>query len=343
LRSVKRVTFAECWIHAWRQRKCYVDTEGSDVEQEFTGIHFGVRATAIRGNDLQTRTYPAFHGHGRHRGLELLDEFDPLGQCERVGDEAVMLLDAQPCPGTTTDLVLLPPAVCSLVHESLGHPTELDRVLGSEANFAGTSHLTQEKLGKFRFGSDLVTIVADATIPGGMGSFWFDDEGVSGQRVELVRNGVFVGYQSSRESSLVLGQTSNGTMRAQRWCHMPLVRMTNINLEPAQGSLDDMLAETDGYVLDGFKSVSIDDRRLNFSLGTEIGWRIKKGKKLEMIRNPVVSGISTDYWRSVDFVGGRQSWILYGIPSCGKGEPHQIMRVGHGAPPVRFRQVKLGN
>jgi TldD protein len=259
-----------------------------------------------------------------------------------VGEEAVALLSARPCPTEAADVILTPPLVGIFIHESVGHPTELDRVFGTEANFAGTSHLVPEKLDNFQFASDLVTIVADATIPGGLGSFWFDDEGVKGQRIELIRNGIFVGYLTSRETAKALGQISNGTMRAQRWCHIPLIRMTNINLEPGEGTLDDIIGTTDGYLLDGFKSVSIDDKRLNFNLGAEIGWRIKGGKKVEVIKNPVLSGITFEFWRNCNFVGGKESWVLYGIPSCGKGEPIQIMKVGHGAPPIRLAKVRLG-
>ncbi len=342
IRSVKGINISECWLNAWRERKCYADSEGSDIEQNFIGIWFLIRATAIRGNEMQWRTYPELMGQGLNCGWELIEELNPLGQCERIGEEAVALLDAKPCPNEFTDLILAPAAVAIFIHESVGHPTELDRVLGTEANFAGTSHLTIDKLNKFKFGSELITIVADATVPKGIGSFWFDDEGIPGQRTELIKDGIFTGYQSSRETSVILQQGSNGTMRAERWCHIPLVRMTNINLEPGKGTLEEIMSDTDGYLLDGFKSVSIDDRRLNFSLGTEIGWRIKNGKKIEMIRNPVVSGITTDYWQSCDFVGGKESWVLYGLPSCGKGEPQQVMKVGHGAPPVRFKNVKLG-
>jgi TldD protein len=342
LRTVKGVSISECWIKSWHERKCYVDTKGSDIEQNFVGVWFGVRANAIKGNDLQFRTFPSFHGQGLHRGYELVEDLDALSQCERVGEEAVMLVNARQCPHVTTNLIFTPPVVGIFIHESVGHPTELDRVFGTEANFAGTSHLVPEKLNTFRFGSDLVTLVADATIPDGMGSFWFDDEGVPAQRTELVKDGIFVGYLTSRETAKVLNQKSNGTMRSQRWCHIPLIRMTNINLEPQKGTFDDVMSTTDGYLLDGFKSVSIDDRRLNFNLGAEIGWRVKNGKKIEVIKNPVVSGISYEYWRNVDFVGGKDSWMLYGLPSCGKGEPMQIMKVGHGSPPVRFRNVKLG-
>ena len=342
LRSVKGVSISECWMECWRERKHYADTTGSDIVQEFSGIWFGIRATAIDGNDMQFRTYPAFHGQGLNRGYEIVEEADLLGNCERVGEEAVMLLSARPCPVETTDLILTPPLVGIFIHESVGHPTELDRVFGTEANFAGTSHLVPEKLNNFKFGSDLVTIVADATTPGGLGSFWFDDEGVKAQKVDLIKDGLFVGYLSSRETARTLGQVSNGMMRAQRWCHIPLVRMTNINLEPRQGTLDAVIAETDGYLLDGFKSVSIDDKRLNFNLGAEIGWRIKDGKMVEVIKNPVLSGITYEYWRSCNFVGGKESWVLYGIPSCGKGEPIQVVKVGHGAPPIRLAKVRLG-
>jgi TldD protein len=341
LRAVKGVSISECWITSWHERKCYADTEGSDIEQNFTGIQCGVRASAI-SDDLQARTYPSFRGQGMHRGYELIEELDLLGNCERVGEEAVMLSKARVCPCENTDLILTPAVLGIFIHETVGHPTELDRVLGTEANFAGTSHLVPEKLHTFRFGSDLVTLVADATVPHGLGSFWYDDEGVPAQRTELVKDGIFVGYLTSRETAKVLDQRSSGTMRAQRWCHIPLIRMTNINLEPQQGTFDDVMSTTDGYMLDGFKSCSIDDRRLNFNLAADIAWRVKNGKKLHVIKNPVVSGISYEFWRKVDFVGGKGSWKLYGLLNCGKGRPGQIMKVGHGSPPIRIRNVKLG-
>lgn len=342
LRAVKGVSVSECWIQSWHERKCYADTEGSDIEQHFTGIQCGVRASAISDDGLQIRTYPSFRGQGLHRGYELIEELDLLGNCERVGDEAVMLSNAQACPCETTDLILTPAVLGIFIHETVGHPTELDRVFGTEANYAGTSHLVPEKLNTFRFGSELVTLVADATVPHGLGSFWYDDEGVPGQRAELIKDGIFVGYLTSRETARALDQRSNGTMRAQRWCHTPLIRMTNINLEPRQGTFDDVMSATDGYLLDGFKSCSIDDRRLNFNLAAEIAWRVKNGKKVHVIKNPVASGISYEFWRNVDFVGGKGSWKLYGLLNCGKGRPGQIMKVGHGAPPIRIRNVTLG-
>ncbi|UCC11895.1 MAG: TldD/PmbA family protein [candidate division WOR-3 bacterium] len=342
LRAVKGVSISECWIQSWLERKCYADTEGSDTEQNFTGIQCGVRASALNDNDLQARTYPSFRGQGAHGGYELVEELGLLGHCERVGEEAVMLLNAPECPKETTDLVFTPAVLGIFIHETVGHPTELDRVFGTEANYAGTSHLVPEKLNTFRFGSDLVTLVADATVPHGLGSFWYDDEGVPAQRTELVKDGIFVGYLTSRETAKVLNQRSSGTMRAQRWCHIPLIRMTNINLEPRQGTFDDVMSTTDGYLFDGFKSCSIDDRRLNFNLAADIAWRVKNGKKLHVIKNPVVSGISYEFWRNVDFVGGKESWALYGLLNCGKGRPGQIMKVGHGAPPIRIRNVTLG-
>jgi TldD protein len=228
------------------------------------------------------------------------------------------------------------------VHESCGHPTELDRVLGAEAAFAGTSFLTPDLLGHFRYGSDEVTISADATALGGLGTFAYDDEGVPGQRTVLVDRGVFSGYMSSRETAAGFGLQSNGTMRAEDWSRIPLIRMTNVNLEPGTSTLEEMIATTErGVFLQTNRSWSIDDRRLNFQFGTQNGWEIRDGRRVRLVRNAIYSGITPEFWNSCDAVGNRDEWSMWGVVNCGKGEPGQIMHVGHGAAPCRFRNVAV--
>jgi TldD protein len=230
------------------------------------------------------------------------------------------------------------------VHESCGHPIELDRVLGMEASFAGTSFLTLDKLGKLQYGSPIVNIDADATAPGGLGTFGFDDEGVPAQNVPVVSAGLFVGYLTSRETAPVIGRRSMGSARASGWNVIPLIRMTNVNLRPGDaGTLDDLIADTrDGLFLSTNRSWSIDDRRLNFQFGTQVGWRIRNGKLAEMVRNPTYTGITPEFWGSCDAICGASEWQLWGVPNCGKGEPMQTHRVGHGAAPARFRNVQVG-
>ena len=229
------------------------------------------------------------------------------------------------------------------VHESVGHPTELDRILGSEASYAGTSFLAPADLEHLRYGSDLVTIVADATCPGGLGTAPFDDEGVPAKRVPLVERGRLTGFLTSRETSPLLEQESGGAMRASGWNRIPLIRMTNINLEPREGTLDDLIADTaDGILMSTNKSWSIDDRRLNFHFATEIGWEIKNGALGRMLRECTYTGVTPAFWGGCDAVCGDSEWRLLGTTNCGKGEPGQTIHVSHGVAPARFRGVSVG-
>jgi TldD protein len=203
--------------------------------------------------------------------------------------------------------------------------------------------LTTDKLGDFAYGSEHVNMTADATIPGGLGTFGFDDEGVPAQSTPIVRAGNFVGYLTSRETAAALGQQSNGAMRASGWNRIPLIRMTNVSLEPGEWTLADMIADTDdGVYMETNRSWSIDDRRLNFQFGTEIGREIKNGKLGALIKNPTYTGITPRFWGSCDAVGNRGSWVVWGTPNCGKGQPEQVAHTGHGAAPCRFRNVQVG-
>jgi TldD protein len=228
------------------------------------------------------------------------------------------------------------------VHESCGHPTELDRVLGHEAAYAGTSFLMPDMLGTFRYGSDQVTMTADSTRAPGLGTFGWDDEGVPAQRSVLVDRGIFTGYLTSRETAAAIGQVSNGAMRADGWGRLPIIRMTNINLEPGTSSLEEMIATTEhGVYLETNRSWSIDDRRLNFQFGTQNGWEIVDGERTRLVRNPIYSGQTPEFWGSCDAVAGPAEWQMFGVVNCGKGQPSQSMHVGHGAAPCRFRNVRV--
>ncbi|HID06895.1 MAG TPA: TldD/PmbA family protein, partial [Armatimonadetes bacterium] len=345
MRSVEGIQVTEASMQLWRQHKLFASTDGSVIKQTRTEVGAGITATAVRGSELQRRSYPAAHGGNfAARGYEFILSMNILEHAERVAHEAVQLLDAEPCPSTATTLILGTNQMALQIHESCGHPTELDRVLGTEASFAGTSFLTPDKLGKFEYGSPLVNIVADATVEGALGSFGYDDEGVPAQRTYLVKDGVFVGYMTSRETAPKLGwERSNGTMRAEHYNAIPLIRMTNINLEPGEWTLADMIADTDeGILMDTNRSWSIDDKRLNFQFGCEIAWEIRDAKLGRMLKNPTYTGITYEFWRSCDAIGNEDEWQLWGIPNCGKGEPMQAMRVGHGVPPARFRNVRVG-
>jgi TldD protein len=346
LAAVPGVTFGEASLDFFRRRTWFASSEGAAIAQIVVHSGGGIQATAIGDGEMQQRSFPnSFRGHLRAAGYEHIRGIPFLGQTERVGREAVELLSAKDCPSDVVTLVLDSNQVIMQVHESVGHPLELDRVLKMEEAYAGTSFVDLRDGGRLRYGSDLITITADATISGGLGSFGYDDEGVPAQRVTLIEDGVFRSFQSSRETAPVLGPDarSTGGMRADGWGNLPLIRMTNINLEPRGGTLDDLIGDTpEGIFMTTNTSWSIDDKRVNFQFGCEAAWRIEDGRLTELYKNPNYHGITTEFWGSCDAVGGPEAWTLWGTPNCGKGQPGQVARVGHGAPPARFRNVRVG-
>jgi TldD protein len=345
MKRVDGVRLARGTMDLLRQRTLFVSSEGSRIEQTIIQTGAGIEAMAVSDGDVQQRSYPgSFRGHFASAGYELVEEMDLPGHAQQTAEEAVALLSAPLCPAGETTLVLDGHQVMLQVHESVGHPTELDRVLGMEAAFAGTSFVGIEDTGKLRYGSELVNITADATIEGGIGSYAYDDEGVAGQRVDLIKDGILVGFQTSRETAAAVGaDRSNGTMRAEGWENFPLIRMTNINLLPQSGSLEDLISEVDdGIYMATNKSWSIDDKRKNFQFGCEIAWEIKNGKLGRMLKDPRYTGITPVFWGSCDAVAGPDEWKVWGTPNCGKGQPGQTMRVGHGTSPARFRNVSVG-
>lgn len=344
MRAADGIAIAQSELHFYRKKQTFASTVGSYIEQEITESGGGISATAIEGGEILPRSYPSSgKGDFAAAGYEFIYDMDLAANAERVGAEASALRGAKACPDTTTTIILSPDQMALQVHESIGHPIELDRVLGMEASFAGTSFLTLDKLGSLRYGSDIVNVVADATVPGALGTFAYDDEGVPAQRVDIVRDGMFVGYLSSRETAPVLGQTSNGTMRADGWNRIPLIRMTNVNLLPGTWKLDDLIADTDdGILLETVKSWSIDDKRLNFQFQCEVGWEIRGGKRGQMIRTPNYTGMTPEFWAGCDAICDANHWKVWGVPNCGKGEPMQVAHVAHGTSPARFRNVKVG-
>jgi TldD protein len=344
MQTVKGLAFAEAGTDLYRRRTWLATSEGTAVEQTTVQSGGGIEASALGEGELQRRSHPnSFRGHIAAAGWEHIDRLGLVAEAERVGTEAVELLSAKECPSEVTTLVLDSGQVELQVHESIGHPLELDRVLGMEEAYAGSSFVRPEDRGSLRYGSPLVSITADATIDGGLGSFGWDDEGVPAQRVPLIVDGVFQDFISSRETASMLGLPSSGAMRADGWQNLPLIRMTNINLEPREGTLAEIIADTeDGIFMSTNTSWSIDDKRINFQFGCELAWRIKDGRLTELYRNPNYTGITTRFWGSCDAVGGREDWTLWGTPNCGKGQPGQIARVGHGVAPARFRDVQVG-
>ncbi len=328
-----------------REHKLFANSQGAFTDQVIYEVGAGISATAVSDDDVQVRSYP--NSHGRQQvtgGWEMVESWDLPGNAGRVASEAVQLLSADHCPRELTTSVILGSAQLALqIHESCGHPIELDRVFGAEAAFAGTSFLTTEKLNRFRYGSEVVNITADAVRPLGLGTFGWDDEGIPAQSTPIVRDGLFMGYLMSRETASRLGLPSNGCMRASGWNRLPLIRMTNVSIEPGAWRLADLIADTDdGIFMETNRSWSIDDRRYNFQFGTEIGYEIKNGKLGRMLRNCTYTGITPEFWRSCDAVCGEDDWQMWGTPNCGKGQPMQVAHTGHGAAPARFRDVRVG-
>jgi TldD protein len=347
MRRVKGVTLAEGSMTFRRIDQLFVSTIGSVIHQIKMQSGAGIIATSFAGSEIQKRSYPnSFGGQHALEGYELIEALNVVGNAARVGEEAVALHSAAQCPEKTGTIILGGSQLGLQIHESIGHPIELDRVLGQEANFAGMSFLTVDKLRKLKYGSDIVNVVADARLAHGpgLGTFAYDDEGVPAQCTPIITNGLFTGYLSNRETASAIGEDrSNGTMRTESWNRLPIIRMTNISINPGTWKYDDLIADTDDAILmDTNRSWSIDDRRYHFQFSTEIGWELKGGKKGRMIKNPSYSGITTEFWNSCDAICSRDDWTLWGTPNCGKGQPMQTMGTGHGASPARFRNIKIG-
>jgi TldD protein len=331
-------------VRAEREHKVLLTTDGVDVEQELVECGAGIDAIAARDGVVQQRSYPSAHGGlSASAGWEHVDSLELEREAPRVGEQAAALTRADECrPGRTT-IVVDAEQMALQVHESVGHPIELDRVYGTEAAYAGTSFLSPADLDTLRYGSPLMHVTADATTPRGLGTFGFDDEGVPAAREPIVVEGVLRAFLTSRETAARLGAGAGGSMRADGWSRMPLVRMTNLHLEPGEGTLDDLLADVDeGLFLQTNKSWSIDDKRLNFQFGTQVAWEIRGGRLGRMVRDATYTGITPTFWGSLDAVAGPEAWRLHGLTNCGKGQPGQSAHVSHGAAPARFRDVQVG-
>jgi TldD protein len=346
LRGDARVVRSVATARSWRERKAFASTDGAACTQQRILCGGGLAAYASDGTELQIRSYPLSHGgQVAAAGWEHVRALDLESHALRVAEEAVALLSAPSCPEGVTTIVLHPEQVALQVHESIGHALELDRILLYEASYAGTSWVGADDIGSLRYGSERLNVTADATMPGGLGTFGWDDEGVPGGSTPLIAGGILRGALSNRETAAMVGLgRSAGCARAEGFARQPIVRMTNVNLEPGDGgSLDDLVAGTDdGLYLETNRSWSIDDRRLQFQFATEVAREIRGGELGRLYRNASYAGVTPRFWGSLDAVGGRADWRAWGLTNCGKGEPGQLMAVSHGAPPARFRGVQVG-
>lgn len=343
LHVAPEVRVGRAWIDLWRTDKTFFSTIGSRIEQSIRQTGGGIEALAVGEGDVQTRTFPGDIGLYKSGGWEIIEEAALAQNAQRIGEEAVALLSAPQCPSGTRDIILGGSQVSLQIHESCGHPAELDRVMGWEANFSGVSFLELSQLDTLRYGSDIVTIRIDNTLPQGMATVGYDDEGTKSGVSDIIRNGLLVGYEMSNDTARAIGRESNACVRAQSWEFVPMIRMCNLNLLPGNVPFDGLFEDVrDGIYMESNRSWSIDDHRLNFQFGCEIGWEIKDGKRGRMLKNPTYAGMTPQFWNSCDAIADERSWIAWGTPNCGKGEPMQTGRTAQCASPARFRNVQVG-
>ncbi|HTU81332.1 MAG TPA: TldD/PmbA family protein [Candidatus Acidoferrales bacterium] len=337
------ISSGRAWMDLWRTRKFFFGTTGSRIDQEILQTGSGIEAMAVGSGDVQTRSFPGDVGLYQTGGWEIVEAARLRENAPRIGEEAVALLRAPQCPSGTLDVVLGGSQVSLQIHESCGHPAELDRVMGWEANFSGTSFLEIDQLDKLRYGSEAVTIVVDNTLPLGMATCGYDDEGSKSVASDIVRDGILRGYEMSNDTARAIGRRSNACVRAQGWAFAPMIRMCNLSLLPGDVPFAGLFeGVADGVYMESNRSWSIDDRRLNFQFGCEIGWEIKNGKRGRMVKNPTYAGMTPQFWNSCDAVADADSWFAWGTPNCGKGEPMQTGRTTQAAAPARFRNVSVG-
>ncbi len=340
------VTAARGSFVCHRQEQTFVASNGSRQRQAVTLCGGAVSAIAASAGDVQMRSLPkSFEGNILQGGYEVFEAMDIVALAEQAAREAVALLSAEPTPEGRTTIILDGAQLSLQIHESVGHPTELDRVFGEEISLAGASFALPDKLDSFVYGAPIVNLTADATTPLGPGTFGFDDEGTPATRTPIVEEGRFVGYLCGRDAAARLSRPSASSLRAETWSRLPIVRMINVNLEAGQGSLDDLIAGVDeGLLLSVNKSWSIDDLRLNFQFSCEVAYEIRDGALTGRIfKNPVYYGVTPEFWQACSAIGGAEAWQMWGYGFCGKGDPGQIMYVGHGCAPARFDGVRVGH
>ena len=341
--STPRVNVGRAWADLWRTDKTFYSTTGSRIAQSISQTGAGISALAIGDGDAQSRAYPGDLGLYMSGGWEIVERAALAENAPRIGEEATQLLDAPQCPSGTFDIVLGGSQVSLQIHESLGHAAELDRIMGWEANFSGTSFLRADELGRLQYGSPQVTILIDNTMPGGMATCAYDDEGARSVASDIVRDGVLVGFEMSRDTARTIGRETNACVRAESWHHVPMIRMCNLNMLPGEVPFDALFdGIAHGIYMESNRSWSIDDHRLNFQFGCQIGWEIVNGKRTRMLKNPTYAGVTPQFWNSCDAVADARSWIPWGTPNCGKGEPMQAGRTAQAASPARFRNVTVG-
>lgn len=321
----------------------YLTADGADVSQQFHYVIPSLVVTANQGADTQTRSLGGqYNGYCRQGGMEVLDDAGFHGAGQRVAQQALELLAAPNCPSGMMDLLLMPEQMMLQIHESIGHPLELDRILGDERNFAGTSFITLDMFGHYRYGSELLNVTYDPTRPEQFATYHWDDDGSRADRTYLIRNGMLERPLGGAISQARAGIGGVANSRACNWNRPPIDRMANLNIEPGASTLDDMIKSVEhGVLMETNVSWSIDDSRNKFQFGCEYGRLIEQGELKGIVKNPNYRGISATFWRSLKAVGDQSTFNVMGTPFCGKGEPSQVIRVGHASPACLFGDIHV--
>jgi TldD protein len=343
VRAVEGVKKCHAIMYFRSHRQVLANSEGSLLDSDLVTSTVYYEATAVDETTAKTRYYEAIP---RNAGYEHIEASRLVEEATRVGEQAVAKLTAKPCPVGKKDLILDPSHLALTMHESIGHATELDRALGMEESLAGSTFATPDLLGKLHYGSPLMNIICDNTMEGGLATTGFDDDGVPGQRWDLIRDGILVDYQTNRETCHAIGaERSRGSCRADSWASIPMIRQSNFGLAPGKEplSLEDLIADTkDGIYIEGMGSFSIDQKRENFQFGGDCFWEIKDGKLGSMLKDVTYQAITTEFWNSLDAVCDERFREVHGILGCGKGDPMQIAQMSHASAPARFRQINVG-
>jgi len=338
----QRIVDWEAYLEVRTATHRLITSTGGDVTQRYRFLFPGLSVTAHADGDTQTRSLNGYRGICQQGGDEILARFGFGGAGRRIAEEALELIAAPNCPSGTMDVLLTPDQMILQIHESIGHPLELDRILGDERNFAGTSFVTPDMFGTYRYGSDLLNIVFDPTRDEELATYGWDDDGTKAEKVHLIRNGILERPLGGAISQARAGLPGTSNARADGWNRPPIDRMANLNLEPGTASLADMIAGIErGVMMETNSSWSIDDSRNKFQFGCERGRLIENGRLGAVVKNPNYRGISANFWRSLAMVGTADTMQVLGTPYCGKGEPSQVIRVGHASPACVFRDVAV--
>ena len=342
LKVSNKIVSARALMQSIHTLSRFVSSNGSDITQDFLMMEFDLSATAADGANQQTRTFGGMRGTCRQMGMEFFDKWELLAIAQKIGEQAIELLDADECPTGEMDLVIASDQMMLQIHESVGHALEVDRILGDERNYAGWSFVNMDDFGKLQYGSKLMNITFDPTLSSEFASYGYDDGGLEATREYIIKNGVLLRGLGGMESQIRSGVPGVANFRASSWNRAPIDRMANINLEPGNSSFDEIIGSVEnGVYMESNRSWSIDDYRNKFQFGCEYAKLIENGKMTKTLRNPNYRGISNPFWNSLKIVGDNDTFGIYGTPNCGKGEPNQVIRVGHASPVCMFENVQV--